>query len=856
MDIAEQAASVPKAVHGVVLCLRKRLGAGKDDDDGNASFAVVRGLVLDGDLAVKYQPGASSWRGHSPTNQASVLGTYEGKADAVVPNTGSSSDIHGVLPAPPITGGTSQCLPTNPALSTTSSISLDAKDVPSDAAHRCLLLGLPHSVTRIELSSFIEPYENAIRHFHILHTHTGSADSAAITASASMIASTGIASTSEVVRVEAEVEAEVEAVGTLTVLPSVCAVLDFYTAAMAHNFVQLYNNLHFPVSASSSADSVVGKVNIPILAIALAWVRGVDSLPIVISPSSTSISTSTELPLCSVCIRRLDPSYSGVPGAEEIPVSLKFADNCDACSTCAIYGAYVQHDDECEDEKYASVALAQMQRGVVSRDGIITPSSTPPPASMSASTAGAMGTEGTSTSTASTSTASIGSIHANASTNRNRNGSSETEAQARAAQQHLRLEARKTLPWVCTGNNNHGHPCDLAENIWVCMVCAHTGCGRYANQHAKQHGQATGHTFSLEMVSGRIWAYRWDTFVHADGLLYEELQTDDFLNLARTQRYGSVPRAGEATGENGEDSNRGAVAGNLSPGKRQCASAVGSSGTWSFRNSTGESDTTAAIIGGTGNSDAILSLRSRRPRHSSNFMETSPSLPHDVVNKMHSVTHEYEELLESQLVEQQLFYEKKLARETVQALERAYTGPRSTSDSNEVSSSVSSSSSSSSSALQTQVDLNNDVLHSEDTQEIFSEIERQKIITSLVEQEHQQLLSELRETELLTRQTKKENDAVIRRLKGLKQADIDTRQRAKQLEQRFREQEEELKQTIRDLGFFLDTRGTIGRSDTSTKDELARGSIIEIADPPPAPAPKTESDAGVGRSRESGKMRK
>ena len=58
--------------------------------------------------------------------------------------------------------------------------------------------------------------------------------------------------------------------------------------------------------------------------------------------------------------------------------------------------------------------------------------------------------------------------------------------------------------------------CDLRDNVWVCMICAHTGCGRYTCQHAQHHFEQSGHPFSLELASGRIWDYDHDTFVHVE----------------------------------------------------------------------------------------------------------------------------------------------------------------------------------------------------------------------------------------------------------------------------------------------------------------------------------------------------
>ena len=57
--------------------------------------------------------------------------------------------------------------------------------------------------------------------------------------------------------------------------------------------------------------------------------------------------------------------------------------------------------------------------------------------------------------------------------------------------------------------------CDNRENVWVCLVCAALGCGRYCEgRHAVKHFQATNHSFSLELSSQRIWHYLGDNYVH------------------------------------------------------------------------------------------------------------------------------------------------------------------------------------------------------------------------------------------------------------------------------------------------------------------------------------------------------
>ena len=61
----------------------------------------------------------------------------------------------------------------------------------------------------------------------------------------------------------------------------------------------------------------------------------------------------------------------------------------------------------------------------------------------------------------------------------------------------------------------HCMSCGLTGNIWACLVCAHTGCGRYAMRHAEQHYRETQHSFSLELATGRCnMMYRRNSKYH------------------------------------------------------------------------------------------------------------------------------------------------------------------------------------------------------------------------------------------------------------------------------------------------------------------------------------------------------
>lgn len=56
--------------------------------------------------------------------------------------------------------------------------------------------------------------------------------------------------------------------------------------------------------------------------------------------------------------------------------------------------------------------------------------------------------------------------------------------------------------------------CHTTSDLWVCLICANVGCGRYKQGHAQQHFQETGHLYSLEMQTQRVWDYAGDGYVH------------------------------------------------------------------------------------------------------------------------------------------------------------------------------------------------------------------------------------------------------------------------------------------------------------------------------------------------------
>ena len=69
--------------------------------------------------------------------------------------------------------------------------------------------------------------------------------------------------------------------------------------------------------------------------------------------------------------------------------------------------------------------------------------------------------------------------------------------------------------------------CDSRDNLWMCLLCAHVGCGRTAGGHAQAHFQESLHPFSLQLGTQCVWDYVGDAYVHrlvqgeTDGKLVE-----------------------------------------------------------------------------------------------------------------------------------------------------------------------------------------------------------------------------------------------------------------------------------------------------------------------------------------------
>lgn len=56
--------------------------------------------------------------------------------------------------------------------------------------------------------------------------------------------------------------------------------------------------------------------------------------------------------------------------------------------------------------------------------------------------------------------------------------------------------------------------CDTTDDLWICLICGHVGCGRYKGGHAKDHWKETAHSFALELETQHVWDYAGDMWVH------------------------------------------------------------------------------------------------------------------------------------------------------------------------------------------------------------------------------------------------------------------------------------------------------------------------------------------------------
>lgn len=296
--------------------------------------------------------------------------------------------------------------------------------------------------------------------------------------------------------------------------------------------------------------------------------------------------------------------------------------------------------------------------------------------------------------------------------------------------------------------------CGLSENIWICMQCGYAGCGRYTSKHAHSHYLATtaaaaeaskdfsktsfefAHPYSMELATGRIWDYSLDRFLN-----YEQVSSL-YSGMLPTDSY--------------------AMHHNLSF-ERYDATVIGN---------TTEDELNTSRDHPTPSTPATKMLVSYEemvsPLASTGMAATtSASMAADIQQNIGTtkMEHAYEQMLEMELQEQTLHYEKLLARETVKAMEWAFRKNHhphhNTSNENKKKSNTNSSSSSSTAGT------NQNTATSVSIEEGLEEIEAMKLEISAIEAEYQALKQQVRFGEEEIRRQKAVNDAIVRDHKAL-----------------------------------------------------------------------------------------
>lgn len=72
------------------------------------------------------------------------------------------------------------------------------------------------------------------------------------------------------------------------------------------------------------------------------------------------------------------------------------------------------------------------------------------------------------------------------------------------------------------GNSNYEHVdsepacsvCATTSNLWICLICGNTGCGRYDEAHAYKHYEESSHCYAMDISTQHVWDYAGDGYVH------------------------------------------------------------------------------------------------------------------------------------------------------------------------------------------------------------------------------------------------------------------------------------------------------------------------------------------------------
>eukprot|EP01029_Cantina_marsupialis_P022269 TRINITY_DN54281_c0_g1_i1.p1 TRINITY_DN54281_c0_g1~~TRINITY_DN54281_c0_g1_i1.p1 ORF type:complete len:422 (+),score=108.80 TRINITY_DN54281_c0_g1_i1:137-1402(+) len=68
--------------------------------------------------------------------------------------------------------------------------------------------------------------------------------------------------------------------------------------------------------------------------------------------------------------------------------------------------------------------------------------------------------------------------------------------------------------YVMTTSSDHCDMCCEEDDLHMCLICGFVGCGTEEGSHAYEHFENTGHAYSVELDSQRVWDFSGGGFVH------------------------------------------------------------------------------------------------------------------------------------------------------------------------------------------------------------------------------------------------------------------------------------------------------------------------------------------------------
>lgn len=278
----------------------------------------------------------------------------------------------------------------------------------------------------------------------------------------------------------------------------------------------------------------------------------------------------------------------------------------------------------------------------------------------------------------------------------------------------------------------------------------------------------------------------------------------------------------------------------------------------------GGSDTSSALAGGkaielsqpnTARSDSDAGTPREKSEwfrlRSASFEEMSRAqavhgLGTEVRDKIDAIVDRYERLLETQLKQQQQYYEKLLSRETAQAFYASLNPGASASS--EVSSLQKIAATE---CLTDESESNHDWTNAGGlTEDDLNDIVTSKLEISSLEYDNVLLLEKLRDVEAKTKRALRQNDLLVKKHRQHQEKIDALRELAKERHASFEATVTDLEQQIRDLSFYSRTQAQLALSPIRT--ELEGGQVVGVAPVEPhQPASGTLASAATSASMTS-----